>query len=111
MLGFSVFWVLIFDPFAVLSVGFWLSYGAVAWLIVAFDTFETIKQSSVDETPKHRLLARWLIGLVGAQLGISLSLLPMTVYFFRQTSLVGVGVNFLAIPLMTILLVRSLKMV
>ena len=111
VLGFSVFWVLIFDPFAVLSVGFWLSYGAVAWLIVAFDTFETLKKSSVDVTPKHRLLARWFIGLMGAQLGISLSLLPMTLYFFRQTSLLGVDVNFLAIPLMTVLLVPLLRSV
>ena len=108
VLGFSVFWVLIFDPFAVLSVGFWLSYGAVAWLIVAFDSFVTVKQSPVDNTPKQRLLARWLIGLVGAQLGISLSLLPMTLYFFRQTSLLGVGVNLMAIPLMTVLLVPLL---
>ena len=108
VLGFSVFWVLIFDPFAVLSVGFWLSYGAVAWLIVAFDSFVSVKQLPVDNTPKHRLWARWLIGLMGAQLGISLSLLPMTLYFFRQTSLLGVGVNFLAIPLMTVLLVPLL---
>ena len=108
VLGFSVFWVLIFDPFAVLSVGFWLSYGAVAWLIVAFDSFVSVKQLPVDNTPKHRLWTRWLIGLVGAQLGISLSLLPMTLYFFRQTSLLGVGVNFLAIPLMTVLLVPLL---
>ncbi|MBS1175504.1 MAG: comEC [Burkholderiaceae bacterium] len=107
VLGFSVFWILIFDPFAVLSVGFWLSYGAVAWLIVAFDSFAVIKQSDED-MPKHRQLARWLIGLMGAQLGISLSLLPMTLYFFRQTSLLGVGVNFLAIPLMTVLLVPLL---
>ena len=108
VLGFSVFWVLIFDPFAVLSVGFWLSYGAVAWLIVAFDSFVSTEDKQTDDSPKHRVLGRWLIGAVGAQLGISLSLLPMTLYFFRQASLIGVGVNFLAIPLMTILLVPLL---
>lgn len=108
VLGFSVFWVLIFDPFAVLSVGFWLSYGAVAWLIVAFDSFVSTEDKQTDDSPKHRVLGRWLIGAVGAQLGISLSLLPMTLYFFRHASLIGVGVNFLAIPLMTILLVPLL---
>ena len=117
VLGFSVFWVLLFDPFAVLSVGFWLSYGAVAWLIVAFDTFDSFDSSNAvvptqgavaDNIPKRRLLTRWVLGVVGAQLGISLSLLPMTLYFFRQTSLLGVGVNFIAIPLMTVLLVPLL---
>ena len=114
VLGFSVFWVLLFDPFAVLSVGFWLSYGAVAWLIVAFDSFDSsnavvpTQGAVVENIPKHRLLTRWVLGVVGAQLGISLSLLPMTLYFFRQTSLLGVGVNFIAIPLMTVLLVPLL---
>ena len=108
VLGFSVCLILIFDPFAVLSVGFWLSYGAVAWLIVAFDSFVSTEDKQTDDSPKHRVLGRWLIGAVGAQLGISLSLLPMTLYFFRHASLIGVGVNFLAIPLMTILLVPLL---
>lgn len=107
VLGFSVFWVLIFDPFAVLSVGFWLSYGAVAWLIVAFDSFAVTKQSAEDML-KHRQLARWLVGVFGAQVGISVSLLPITLYFFRQTSLLGIGVNLIAIPLMSIVLVPLL---
>ncbi len=118
VLGFSVLWVLIWDPFAVLSVGFWLSYGAVAWLIVAFDSFAVSdrldnlghgRAAQLEPSPsKMHLLARWFVGLVGAQLGISLSLLPMSLYFFGQTSLLGVAVNFVAIPLMSVMLVPLL---
>lgn len=104
VLALSVLWVLAVDPFAVLSVGFWLSYGAVAWLIVAFDSLDVPKPSDEEERSKGVLFARWSIGLAGAQLGISLSLLPMTLLFFRQTSLFGVWVNFIAIPLVSLLL-------
>ena len=104
VLALSVLWVLIVDPFAVLSVGFWLSYGAVAWLIVAFDSVTIEKNEVLDDAPRGRRLLRWLVGVSGAQLGISLSLLPMTLLFFRQASLLGVWVNFIAIPLVSILL-------
>ena len=112
VLAFSVLWLLVVDPFAVLLVGFWLSYGAVAWLIVAFDSVgieqnESLNESlkeSLNEMSRGRRLARWLVGVSGAQLGISLSLLPMTLLFFRQVSLLGVWVNFIAIPLVSILL-------
>ena len=104
VLAFSVLWVLFVDPFAVLSVGFWLSYGAVAWLIVAFDSVTVPQQDDADERSKGYLLSRWALGLSGAQLGISLALLPMTLLFFRQTSLFGVWVNFIAIPLVSLLL-------
>ncbi len=104
VLAFSVLWVLALDPFAVLSVGFWLSYGAVAWLIVAFDSVIVPPQDDADERSKGYLLSRWALGLGGAQLGISLALLPMTLLFFRQTSLFGVWVNLIAIPLVSLLL-------
>lgn len=103
VLAFSVLWVLAVDPFAVLLVGFWLSYGAVAWLIVAFDSLN-VPMSDEVERSKGILFARWVVGLTGTQLGISLSLLPMTLLFFRQTSLFGVWVNFIAIPLVSLLL-------
>ena len=104
VLALSVLWVLIVDPFAVLSVGFWLSYGAVAWLIVAFDSVTIEHNEVLNDAPRGRRLLRWLVGVSGAQLGISLSLLPMTLLFFRQASLLGVWVNFIAIPLVSILL-------
>lgn len=97
VLAFSVLWLLVVDPFAVLLVGFWLSYGAVAWLIVAFDSVGIEQNESLNESLKESLnemsgrrLARWLVGVSGARLN-NLSLLPMTLLFFRQVSLLGVG--------------------
>ena len=103
VLVFSVLWVLLIDPFAVLSVGFWLSYGAVAWLVVAFDS-ELTRDDDLNTQSRSSIIMRWLIGMAGAQLGISLSLLPMTLWFFRQASLLGVLVNFVAIPFISLIL-------
>ena len=107
VLIFSMLWVLMMDPFAVLEVGFWLSYGAVAWLVVAFDPVPQTADEKDEVQGRWSCsvsAVRWLLGLVGAQLGISLSLLPMTLLFFRQASLLGVVVNMLAIPFVSIFL-------
>jgi competence protein ComEC len=90
--------VLLFDPFAVLSIGFWLSFGAVAWLMLAFGVVE-----SSDKTPRQRVAI-----FVASQLAIGVTLLPATLYFFHQASLLGVLVNFVAIPLVSMVLVPLL---
>ena len=88
--------VLIFDPFAVLSIGFWLSFGAVAWLMLAF-------QYVVDT--EHQTRSRRIGGFFVSQLAIGMAMLPATLYFFHQASLLGVVVNLIAIPLVSVVLV------
>lgn len=75
--------VVVWHPMAVLSPGFWLSFGAVAWIIYL-----------VQMQPRSKLaLFVWL------QLGIAIGLAPITLYIFNQASLVAPLVNAFVIPL------------
>lgn len=81
--------VLLFDPLAVLSAGFWLSFVAVAWLVLVFG-------------------GRWRRpgasrALVATQLLMTLALLPLTLVFFQQASVVGPLANLIAVPVVTFL--------
>ena len=86
--------VLLADPLAPLTPGFWLSFGAVAWLILAFGE-------------RWAPLARWRL-MVIPQLGLSLALLPLGLAFFQQTSLASPLVNLLAVPFVTFAVVPLL---
>ncbi len=80
-LALAMITVLAFDPLAVLNAGFWLSFLGVVWLLWCL--------------PQRMNLVR---GLVSAQGVMTLSLLPLTVWFFGQASLAGPLVNLLAVP-------------
>ena len=99
VLCFALWGVLCFDPFAVLSISFWLSFGAIAWLILALNDGGQVGGTNLPKADK-KVTHKWL-SIVGGQLAIGLALLPLTLYFFHQASLVGVAVNFIAIPLVS----------
>jgi competence protein ComEC len=83
--------VLVFDPLAALSAGFWLSFTAVAAIVLVEGA---------------RLLAgRGLRVAVRVQWLVTIVLLPMTVLIFGSFSAVGLLANALAIPVFTLLLV------
>lgn len=86
--------VLLVDPLAPLTPGFWLSFGAVGWLILAFGA-------------RWAPLARWRIWVI-PQLGLSLALLPLGLAFFQQTSLASPLVNLVAVPFVTFAVVPLL---
>lgn len=75
--------VLVFDPLSLLGAGFWLSFLGVAWLVWCL--------------PRERGVGAWR-SLVGAQGVMSLSLLPLTVWFFGQASVAGPVANLVAVP-------------
>jgi competence protein ComEC len=83
--------LLVSDPLSVLGAGFWLSFLGVAWLLWCL--------------PSHALaLPRWR-QLVGAQLVASLGAMPLTIFFFGQASLVGLVLNLLAVPWVSLAIV------
>lgn len=86
--------VLLIDPLAPLGAGFWLSFGAVAWLILAYS-------GRWAPQPWWRL---WLY----PQLGLAVALLPLGIAFFQQASLVAPPVNLLAVPYITFAVVPLL---
>lgn len=85
--------VLLFDPWAVLSPAFWLSFGAVALLVLAFLGWRQAGRGAA------------LRALMRAQLAIGIGLAPMTVLFFGQVSWLGIPVNLTVIPLFSLVIV------
>lgn len=81
--------VLLLDPFATLSAGTWLSFGAVAVIFyVALGR---------RESPGF-----WLAALK-VQLALAVALIPLSLYFFHGTSLIAPLVNLVAVPLFAVL--------
>lgn len=82
--------VLIVDPFAVLSIGFWLSF-----LCVGFLLWVCANRIQVLSWWRAWLLSQW---------GISLGLLPLLFAIFGQFPLVSPIANAFAIPLISLLI-------
>ncbi len=92
MLAVALALVLLFDPWAVLWPGFWLSFGAVGLIVYAVSA----------RTARYR--QRWqrqLYAGVRTQAVITLGLLPLTLLLFAQYSVIGPLANALAIPLIS----------
>lgn len=84
--------MLLVDPLAVLSAGFWLSFVGVAFLTLCMGA-------------GGRGVRGFLRELAAAQLIMTLALLPLTLWFFGQVSLIGAVSNLLAVPLVSLLVV------
>jgi len=83
--------VLLADPFAPLRAGFWFSFIAVAVLLWLF-------------VPRFGHVPTWR-KMIFAQLGISLVMAPLGMYWFQQASLPGLLANLVAIPVVSYLVV------
>jgi len=82
--------VLFWDPFAPLSAGFWLSFMAVAAIMLLMPTIKG----------RH-----WVVQAVILQVGIAEALYPVLLLFGMPGSLVGPLVNLLLVPLFGLLIV------
>ena len=105
-LGAALLVVLLPDPFAVLSPGFWLSFGAVALLALsALSLREPVSGIGRTGTSTASFRVR---RLAVAQWRISLGLAPLVLIFFGEVSLIGAAINLMAIPLFSLLIVPGL---
>ncbi|MEJ2213863.1 MAG: DNA internalization-related competence protein ComEC/Rec2, partial [Gammaproteobacteria bacterium] len=84
--------VLIWQPSAIISAGFWLSFVAVAAI------FYVLHFSADSST---------FVRLIKMQLVISLALMPLTLWFFQQVSVISPLVNLVLIPLFSFLIVPA----
>jgi competence protein ComEC len=92
--------VALVDPWAVMSAGFWLSFGAVAIIFLAAQ----MAADARHDRERPSVLARVQRGLRGAtriQLAVTFGLLPLTLILFQQTSVVSAAANGLAIPVVS----------
>ncbi|BBD80550.1 DNA internalization-related competence protein ComEC/Rec2 [Aerosticca soli] len=84
--------MLVVDPLAVLDAGFWLSFVGVAFLMACLNERGAGWRGLVHELT----VGQWLM---------TLSLLPLSLWFFGEASLVGALSNLLAVPLVSFLIV------
>lgn len=86
---FAAAWVLVllWDPLATLSVSFWLSFIAVGTLFY-------LLSGKLLKSGKKERIKEW----AHFQWGISVLLIPVTLWFFQQTPLVSPIANAIAIP-------------
>ncbi|QRP62487.1 DNA internalization-related competence protein ComEC/Rec2 [Rhodanobacter sp. FDAARGOS 1247] len=84
--------ILLFDPLAVLAAGFWLSFIGVGFLMLCLQS-------------RGRGLRAFLHELTAGQLVMTVALLPLTMWFFGQASLVGALSNLIAVPLVSFVIV------
>lgn len=92
-LGLALLAVLVIDPFAPLSAGFWLSFVAMA-VIIAVCSGRFIPRPMWKEA-------------VVVQVAVTVALVPFTLALFGSVSLIGPAVNALAIPAMSWVLVPT----
>jgi competence protein ComEC len=88
VLSIALLVVLVADPWAVNSPGFWLSFGAVAAIFYA-------------GTDRRRPLA-WLRAWARMQWAVTIGLAPLLLVLFKQVSLVSPIANAIAIPVVSL---------
>ena len=81
-----------FGALAVLAAGFWLSFVGVGFLMLCLQS-------------RGRGLRAFLHELTAGQLVMTVALLPLTMWFFGQASLVGALSNLIAVPLVSFVIV------
>jgi competence protein ComEC len=111
-----LFVVLIWDPLAVLSVSLWLSFSAVAIILLLLWAFPI---NQPDNTKSEKLLTKvstkkstittsiikYVKLLIILQLGLTFLMLPIQLEIFSGLSLVAVMVNLIAVPLFSLIVI------
>lgn len=91
ILAFALLIVVVLDPWAVLSPGFWLSFGAVGTLLYAAG--RPLRRPGRFRQALH------------AQLAVSIALVPVLILLFQQISLIAPLANLVAVPLVSLVIV------
>ena len=85
--------VVLFDPWALLQAGFWLSFVAVAVLFAS----DSIAREATNTAAVGRF-----VSMLREQWVVTLALTPLTLLLFGQVSVVGLLANLVAIPWITL---------
>jgi competence protein ComEC len=105
--------VVALDPWALLQAGFWLSFVAVGVLFAAGPQRSSLVHLEAGPAlewgvSRWRGAPKWVMGqgwsMLHEQWLMMLSLMPLSLVLFHQMSLVGLLLNVLAIPLVTLLI-------
>ncbi len=98
----ALFIVVVWDPWAPLAPGFWLSFGAVGWLLYAAAGRFTITTPQANISYRAKKSCSFA---VRTQWVVTLGLIPLLLTVFQQFSLVSLPANLWAIPWITLLVI------
>ena len=100
----ALFFVLLIDPMAPYTPGFWLSFGAVAAILYAMQDSDGL----LGLPTGRELELHWRYRVIQAlreacrvQAVVTIALLPLTLYWFYQVSIVSPLANAVAIPVVS----------
>ncbi len=97
----ALFFVLACNPWAIYSPGFWLSFGAVAAILFAMPKE---KNSAIDIDLLFIQKLRTSLGqATRVQAVVTIALIPLTLYWFYQISIISPIANAIAIPVISFL--------
>lgn len=105
-LGFVLMVVLLFDPLAPLGSGLWLSFGAVIAIMLSVSGRHKKQAENEFKQPTVReKIARYFIQWSHIQWAVFIALIPFSLLFFGQFSNISILANFIAIPVIGMLVV------
>lgn len=101
----AAFIILIYDPAAILSISFQMSFAATAALVLAYETYASRahkqkKSSTFANRSYLRKLAMYVFGVTITSIVAQIAVAPVAIYHFQAVSLVGTLANIIAIPIM-----------
>ncbi len=102
-LAISAFLILLFDPLALFSIGFQLSYAAVLGIILFYPLFKDSYESDI-------LLFRWLWQITLVSLSAQIFTFPLSIYYFQQFPTYFWLVNPFVIGLTTVLIYSAVAL-
>ena len=111
LLSLVLFLVLVWDPLAVLSLSLWLSFTAVAIILVLIWAYPVTVKNQPQELVNSRgyTLKIKLIGYIKLlfflQIGLTVLMLPVQLIGFSGLSLVSIIINLFAIPLFSLFII------
>lgn len=102
-LAISAFIILLFDPLALFSVGFQLSYAAVLGIILFYPLFKNYYETDIP-------LFRWLWQITLVSLSAQVFTFPLSIYYFHQFPTYFWLVNPFVIGLTTVLIYSAIAL-
>lgn len=97
----AAFAVTVLDPWALISAGFWLSFGAVA-ILMACAGWQGYAVARPAVNSRSRRWAQAALAAARLQLVISAGLMPLLALLFHEVSLISPVANAYAIPLISL---------
>jgi len=105
---------LLWDPLALADLGFLLSFGATAGILLAVPGW----LAAADARLRAIAWSRWRVravlavcGLLAATVAAEIALLPVQAAAFQRLTLAGLGLNFIAIPAMAVVQIGGMAIV